>query len=86
MPRDSIHQMPGERNILHGLIRVRRCDRLAYILGITVPTVYLHSGNLRRKNGANTMLEVISTAYRAYLKFASLGGVAGLNICSRRDR
>jgi DNA-binding CsgD family transcriptional regulator len=64
-PQEKIRLTPRERDILNGLIKGRRRDQLAHDLGVTIPTVDLHSGNLRRKLGANTMMEAIANAFKA---------------------
>ena len=64
-PQDKICLTSRERDVLRGLIRGQRRDQVAYDLGITVPTVDLHSSNLRRKLGATTMLEAIAIALKS---------------------
>lgn len=61
-PEESIQLTPRERDVLHGLIRGRRRDQLAHDLGLAVPTVDLHSTNLRRKLGARTIAEAVAIA------------------------
>jgi DNA-binding CsgD family transcriptional regulator len=63
-PQEKVTLTPREHDILQGLIRGHRRDQLAYDLGITVPTVDLHSRNLRRKLGASTLLEAVANAYK----------------------
>lgn len=64
-PQEKISLTQRERDILTGLVKGLRRDQLAHDLGITVPTVDLHSGNLRRKLGARTMLEAVAIAFKA---------------------
>lgn len=64
-PQEKVTLTPRERDILTGLIKGRRREQLAHDLGITVPTVDLHSGNLRRKLGARTMMEAVAIAFKA---------------------
>lgn len=63
-PQEAIALTPRERDVLNGLIKGKRREQLAHDLGVTVPTVDLHSGNLRRKLGARTMVEAIAIAFK----------------------
>lgn len=63
-PEEKIRLTPRERDVLHGLIRGRRRDQLALDLGVAVPTVDLHSTNLRRKLGARTVAEAVAIAIK----------------------
>jgi DNA-binding CsgD family transcriptional regulator len=63
-PEETVHLTPRERDILQGLIRGRRREQLAHDLGISVPTVDLHSTNMRRKLGAKTLPEAIAISFR----------------------
>lgn len=62
-PQESFVLTRREREILKGLIRGLRREQLAHNLGITVPTVDLHTGNLRRKLGARTIPEAVAIAF-----------------------
>lgn len=61
-PDDKIRLTPRERDVLHGLIRGRRRGQLAHDLSLSVPTVDLHTANLRRKLGARTIAEAVAIA------------------------
>ncbi|OWY15557.1 hypothetical protein B6V72_02965 [Thioclava sp. F34-6] len=63
-PRDRIHLTPRERDVLHGMIRGRRRDQLAHDLDLAMPTIDMHSANLRRKLGARTIAEAVAIALR----------------------
>ncbi|NIZ07937.1 LuxR C-terminal-related transcriptional regulator [Pseudooceanicola sp. HF7] len=63
-PQEKIVLSAREREVLEGLIRGLRRDKLAHDLGLAIPTVDLHMANLRRKLGARTMPEAIATAFR----------------------
>ena len=63
-PREDIRLTPRERDVLHGLIRGRRRDQLAHDLDVAVPTIDLHSANLRLKLGARTLAEAVAIALR----------------------
>jgi DNA-binding CsgD family transcriptional regulator len=63
-PEETIRLTPRERDVLQGLIRGRRRDQLAHDLDLSVPTVDLHSANLRRKLGARTIPEAVAIAAR----------------------
>ncbi|OOY24943.1 hypothetical protein BMI91_00425 [Thioclava sediminum] len=61
-PREKMRLTPRERDVLQGIIRGRRRDQLANDLDIAIPTVDLHSANLRRKLGARTIAEAVAIA------------------------
>lgn len=61
-PEERIRLTARERDVLHGIMRGRRRDQLAHDLDLAVPTVDLHSTNLRRKLGARTVAEAIAIA------------------------
>ncbi|PFG62228.1 regulatory LuxR family protein [Thioclava sp. ES.031] len=63
-PREKMRLTPRERNVLHGLVRGRRRDQLAHDLDIAIPTIDLHSANLRRKLGARTIVEAVAIALK----------------------
>ncbi|MBC7146016.1 MAG: hypothetical protein H5U24_11500 [Thioclava marina] len=63
-PREHIALTPRERDVLHGLICGRRRDQLAHDLDLAIPTVDLHSANLRRKLGARTIAEAVAIALK----------------------
>ncbi|MFZ5749040.1 MAG: helix-turn-helix transcriptional regulator [Pseudomonadota bacterium] len=53
-----------ERDVLALHARGMRRDRIAHRLGITLPTVDLHTANLRRKLKAQTIAEAVAKGYR----------------------
>lgn len=61
-PQEAVQLSRREREVLHGLVRGLRRDQLAHALSIAMPTVDLHSANLRRKLGARTIAEAIAIA------------------------
>lgn len=63
-PQESIRLTPRERDVLTGLVRGLRRDQLAHDLDLSVPTVDLHSANMRRKLGARTIPEAIAIALK----------------------
>lgn len=63
-PQEKIHLTPRERDVLHGLIHGRRRDQLAHDLDLAVPTIDLHSANLRLKLGARTIAEAVAIALK----------------------
>lgn len=63
-PQEKILLTPREQDVLHGLIRGRRRDQLAHDLNVAIPTVDLHSANLRRKLGARTIAEAVAIALK----------------------
>lgn len=63
-PQERIRLTPRERDVLHGLIRGRRRDQLAHDLDLAVPTIDLHSANLRLKLGARTIAEAVAIALK----------------------
>ena len=66
-PEDTIQLTRRERDVLHGLINGRRRDQLAHDLDVAVPTIDLHSTNLRRKLGARTLAEAVAIALKCGL-------------------
>lgn len=67
-PLESVRLTPRERDVLHGLMRGLRRDQLAHDLDLAVPTIDLHSTNLRLKLGARTIAEAVALS----LKFGLL--------------
>lgn len=63
-PEEVIQLTARERDVLHGLMRGRKRDQLAHDLGVAVPTVDLHSTNIRRKLGARTVAEAVAIALK----------------------
>ncbi len=63
-PQEKIELTPRERDVLNGLVRGLRRDQLAHDLELSVPTVDLHSANMRRKLGARTIPEAIAIALK----------------------
>jgi DNA-binding CsgD family transcriptional regulator len=63
-PEETIQLTSRERDVLYGLIHGRRRDQIAHDLGVAVPTVDLHSTNLRRKLGARTIAEAVAIAIK----------------------
>lgn len=68
-PQDRVRLTARELDVLDGLMRGRRRDQLAHDLGVTVPTVDLHSANIRRKLGARTMPEAVVIALSTGVAF-----------------
>jgi len=63
-PQERILLTPRERDVLHGLIRGLRRDQLGHDLDLAMPTIDLHSANLRRKLGARTIAEAVAIALK----------------------
>jgi len=63
-PQERILLTPRERDVLHGLIRGLRRDQLGHDLDLAMPTIDLHSANLRRKLGARTIAEAVAIAFK----------------------
>lgn len=63
-PQERILLTPRERDVLHGLIRGLRRDQLGHDLNLAMPTIDLHSANLRRKLGARTTAEAVAIAVK----------------------
>ncbi|WP_323765471.1 helix-turn-helix transcriptional regulator [Marinovum sp.] len=66
-PDDKVVLTARELDVLRGLTEGKRRDQLAFDLDISVATVDLHSGNVRRKLGARTMLEAVARAVQGGL-------------------
>lgn len=63
-PQEKIRLTQRERDVLNGLLRGRRRDQLAHDLELALPTIDLHSANLRKKLGARTTAEAVAIALR----------------------
>ena len=61
------HLSPREKAVLTLLAAGRRRDRIAWELNISLPTVDMHSRNLRQKLKAQTLSEAVATAARCGL-------------------
>ena len=59
---------PREMQVFQLLARGQRRDRIAHLLGVSLPTVDLHMTNLRRKLGAQTIPEAIARGYELGLR------------------
>ncbi|MBU2934563.1 MULTISPECIES: LuxR C-terminal-related transcriptional regulator [Pacificibacter] len=63
-PQEKILLTPRERDVLHGFIRGLKRDQLSHDLNLAMPTIDLHSANLRRKLGARTIAEAVAIALK----------------------
>lgn len=63
-PEETVRLTPRERDILNGLVRGLRRDQLAHELGVAIPSVDLHSRNLRCKLGAQTTAQAVAIAFK----------------------